>query len=473
LLKVGVVPPLKITASGEVIPMKKKVYSAIEVSAIDLQQVTAGRTDQDASVGIDTGKLELYIVVRWGERDFQRPWRVGNPSEIAQAVRLLQELSQGRAMRIGMEPSGTYGEAMRYALHRAKLELQRVSPKASHDYAEIFDGVPSQHDGKDAAVVAELVAIGKCRSWTYREPELWEQQLRYEVERMDLAKRRLIAASGRLEAELARFWPEATRIVKLTGRTLLRALAQYGSPQALVQDDQALVTLRGYGRGQVPEHRLQALLASASRGVSPEPAEPQRQWIQELAGEMLGCLRILAEARSQLSEVTRDQAVLQRQAKAVGLATACVMWADLGDPRLYSNAWAYQKALGLNLKERSSGKYKGKLKLAKRGSARVRRWAFFSALRWCQHDAIWSWYQQKKCKDGDLGAGKAQVALLRKLVRASWRVAVDETARFDIKRLLGATRKRGVAPDPTPRQDGLRPAVKDQPPAAAATAALA
>ena len=39
------------------------------------------------------------------------------------------------------------------------------SSKAASDYAEVFDGVPSQHDGKDAAVVAELAAIGKSRPW--------------------------------------------------------------------------------------------------------------------------------------------------------------------------------------------------------------------------------------------------------------------------------------------------------------------
>ena len=31
--------------------------------------------------------------------------------------------------------------------------------KTVSDYSEIFDGVPSQHDGKDAAMIAELVAI--------------------------------------------------------------------------------------------------------------------------------------------------------------------------------------------------------------------------------------------------------------------------------------------------------------------------
>ena len=52
-----------------------------------------------------------------------------------------------------------------------RIAVQRVSNKASHDYAEVFDGVPSQHDGKDAAVVAELAALGKAQPWAYQPAE--------------------------------------------------------------------------------------------------------------------------------------------------------------------------------------------------------------------------------------------------------------------------------------------------------------
>ena len=67
-----------------------------------------------------------------------------------------------------MESSGTYGDALRRALGDNGIEVQRVSGKAAHDYAEVFDGVPSQHDGKDAAVVADLAALGKAKPWAYQ-----------------------------------------------------------------------------------------------------------------------------------------------------------------------------------------------------------------------------------------------------------------------------------------------------------------
>ena len=83
-------------------------------------------------------------------------------------IALVKRMSAGRKLVVAMESSGTYGDALRQALADAKIAVQRVSGKAAHDYAEVFDGVPSQHDGKDAAVVAELAALGKAKPWAYQ-----------------------------------------------------------------------------------------------------------------------------------------------------------------------------------------------------------------------------------------------------------------------------------------------------------------
>jgi transposase len=73
---------------------------------------------------------------------------------------------------------------LRQALADSEIKVERVGNKASHDYAEVFDGVPSQHDGKDAAVIAELAALGKSTPWDYQPADGWEQELAYWVERM-------------------------------------------------------------------------------------------------------------------------------------------------------------------------------------------------------------------------------------------------------------------------------------------------
>jgi transposase len=66
------------------------------------------------------------------------------------------------------------------------------------------------------------------------------------------------------------------------------------------------------------------------------------------------------------------------------------------DPRKYACARSYQKALGLNLKEKSSGRHVGQLKITKRGSAVARKYLYFAALRLIQsHPVVKAWYKNK------------------------------------------------------------------------------
>ena len=63
----------------------------------------------------------------------------------------------------------------------------------------------------------------------------------------------------------------------------------------------------------------------------------------------------------------------QRMAPAVGKTTAAIFATFVGDPTLFPSAAAYVKAFGMNLKEKSSGKFQGRLKITKRGSGRARQ----------------------------------------------------------------------------------------------------
>ena len=67
-----------------------------------------------------------------------------------------------------MEPTGTYGDAVRYQCHARGLPVHMMPPKHTHDFAEVLDGVPSMHDPKAATVLAQLQAIRPARAW---EPE--------------------------------------------------------------------------------------------------------------------------------------------------------------------------------------------------------------------------------------------------------------------------------------------------------------
>ena len=105
-----------------------------------------------------------------------------------------------------------------------------------------------------------------------------------------------------------------------------------------------------------------------------------------------------------------------------------------GRPQDYPDAGSYLKSLGLNLKERSSGKFQGQLKITKRGPGIARLYLYFAALRWLYRDPIiQAWYQRKVARDGG-HKGKAIVAIMRKLAKALWYVA--QGVAFDSRKLF-------------------------------------
>jgi transposase len=365
-------------------------------------------------VGFDVGKRYVLAVVRWENGMFERPWLVENPGEIGLLVDQLCAIAHQRPLRLAMEPTGTYGDVLRQALSDAGLPLDRVGAKAAHDYAEIFDGVPSQHDGKDAAVVAELAAIGKSSPWPYEEPSSREREMAYWVDWMDAQQRQYVMWLGRLEALVARHWPEATQWLKLSSGTLLRTLQRYGGPRKLCEDAQAAAQLARWGGYYLKSATIQGLLTSARQSIGVRQSEMDVRRVQQYAGQALAARQEIAKSKRRLGKLAQGNVVIQRQAQAVGVATACVLWVYLGDPGLYHCGEAYRKAMGLNLKERSSGTYEGKLKITKRGFGQVRRWLYFAALRLIMQGPVRRWYQRKKARDGEK-AQLAVIGIMRKL----------------------------------------------------------
>jgi transposase len=414
--------------------MKSKAYRGTAVNRADAQRVSQGHAGQALSIGLDIGKYHISAVGRWPDGQFERPWLVANPEQVPDLVALLKRLGQAHALTVALEPSGTYGDPVRQALTDAGLAVQRVSSKVSHDYAEVFDGVPSQHDGKDAAVVAELAALGKAAPWPYVAREVWHQELVHWVEWLEAQRQIYTVWLGRLEGLLARHWPELTRLLPASSATVLRLLAYYGGPAAVAADAKAAERLRHWGKSFLRPEKLQQVLASARTTLGVRLGEFERRHLQEYAQQAWTARREVRRSGLQLRHLACDQAVLQAQGRVVGLITACVLWASLGDPRQYSSGPAYRKAMGLNLVEHSSGIYKGELRISKRGQPRVRRWLYLAVLRLIREEGVSAWYRAKK-RRGERATKKALVGVMRKLSLALYRVGMSGAA-FEPRRLF-------------------------------------
>jgi transposase len=219
--------------------MRKRAFRSRDVQSVRVEEFRAKLLELGATVGIDVSKDEFLVCLRYGDETFERPWKVHSTQELRLLVDLLKQLNQLRAVRIGLESTGTYGDGLRQALTDGGLDVRRVSNTACAKYAETFDGVPSQHDGKDAAIIAELVAIGKSKPWPWETASSNVQALECSVQWLTVQQEMEQCWIGRLEGWLGRHWPELTKLLELGSATLLRLLLEYGDPAALRRDPEA------------------------------------------------------------------------------------------------------------------------------------------------------------------------------------------------------------------------------------------
>ncbi len=414
---------------------KKQPYRAVRVKDVDRKTLEVRLACGSIHVGIDVAKQEALVVVRDSAGQFERPWKVRLPGEIHELVALLQALGERHPLVVAMEPTGSYGHALHQALSDAAIVVHRVRTQATQEYAEMFDGVPSNHDGKDAAMLAELCALGKSWPWPWEVLSEADAELKSLVLWLDAQQTTKLKWIGRLEGLVSCYWPEASRLLDLTSQTLLRALREYGDPRALAADPEASAKLSSWGGHFLKAEKIAALLESARRTTGLRMTAAEVKYLKRVAQATWEADAAVTAAERELQEAAKQDATIQRMAPIVGSNTACVLAVTLGKPQAYHCGEAYRKALGLNLKERSSGQQRGGVHISKRGPSLARRWLFFAALREIKQGSAKTWYERQKAKDQDRGMG-AVVAVMRRLALAIYAVVRDGSS-YSPARMFG------------------------------------
>ena len=319
-----------------------------------------------------------------------------------------------------MESSGTYGDVLRHQLVEASVPVFRVGGKRTHDAKEIYDGVPSLHDAKCAAIIAKLHADGISAPWPAATAE--KRNLRAAIDLMDLYQERYLQLVGRLESWLARHWPELPEMLELTSATLLALLGRIGGPaQVAAAPEKARALMRGMSHQLMGPAKIDRVVESAPRSAGVPMLDFERETLMAIADEAQRSLRAFTSAKTSLEKLAL-QTHAQRMAPAVGKTTAAVFATFVGDPTLFPSAAAYIKAFGMNLKEKSSGKFQGSLKITKRGSGRARQYLWLAVCRWVRQDPVArAWYEKKIARDAGRKS-KAIVALMRKLAGALYHI---------------------------------------------------
>lgn len=416
--------------------MSHYIYRAIPVQKLDWARVRRQAGEARLVAAIDVAKDMQFMTLMREDRSVLHTVKWSHPDHTRHLMERLSALGAERIEAV-MEPSGTYGDALRGCLRAAGITVYRISPKKVHDAAEVYDGVPSLHDAKAAYVIGRLHLEGVTRLWV--EPDDQRRRLQVQLNRLADARARAQRLSSRLEALLARHWPEGPRLMDSQSVSWLQLLAEYGDPAGVAADrDEAAALLRRVSRHRLGVVKIEALLDSAANTVGVRCVDIEAEWLRELAAEQIELRRRCQALERALAHEVPHDGGLKAQARAVGTVTAVVLRCALGAVEDYPNTASYAKAAGLNLKERSSGKHQGQLKLTKRGPGVVRFYVYFAVLRLIAHDGpAQAWYRTKVARDGGI-TGPAIGALMRKLIRALWHVghgkAFDETKLFEAAR---------------------------------------
>ena len=418
--------------------MKKRIYRRMPVNQFQPSSISLDEVGARLVFAVDVAKVDMVAAIAGDDGRVLNTIAWKAPRENAAVLGILQAFrAAGFLVEVAMEPSGTYGDVLQYHLEKDGFPIFMVSGKRTYDARELYDGVPSLHDAKSAAIIARLHLEGLSKPACAPCPE--RRQLHAAITIMELHQRRYLQLVGNLESWLARHWPELPALVDLTAASLMALLARIGGPaDVAAQRSEAEKLLHGISRGLMDKEKITAILDSAGPSVGVPLMGMERNALMEIAAEAHRALRAFKGAKTELEKLAAPTPAAA-MAPVIGRTTAAIVYTDVGDANLYSSAGSFVKAMGMNLKEKSSGTIKGQIKITKRGSSRVRHYLWLAVFRWIQKDPIANaWYERKVKRDGGKSS-RAAVVLMRKLAKALYYVGrgapFESSKLFDVRRL--------------------------------------
>jgi transposase len=418
--------------------MKKRTYASVDVEKIDLAAIVCMLT-VGCIVAVDVAKTKFVAAIASVAGEVLRIVRFSHPHQTLAFLHVVEALHEAKlAPRVVMEPTGTYGDVLRYQCHARGVGVEMMCPKYTHDIAEVLDGVPSMHDPKAAVALARLAVLRPARVW---KPDTEEKrELRALLDRRSPMAKTHELYHGHLEAMLARHWPEFGSLLDVRGqRSWMTLLQQYPGPHRVASASEAAAkALHDASRGMLGAERIKRVVESArtTLGVPMLSGEEARFrfTVEQIARESRG----IDAVDDAIAERVANDLETSRLAVVVGPACAASIVSHMGSISALSGR-AIEKSMGINLKVKSSGNVDGNVHITKRGPAQVRQLLYLAALRLVQSNPIVAAWYHARTSYTEKSKQKAIVAVMRKVARGLGPVArgaaFDASKLFDTRRL--------------------------------------
>jgi len=342
----------------------------------------------------------------------------------------------------GMEPTGHYWLPLAQFLREAGIKVVVVNPMHVKKSKELDDNSPTKNDVKDARVIAQLVKDGR-----YSEPIFLTgdyAEVRVAMVQRDRLNTNLIQVKNQIQNWLDRYFPEyLTVFKKWEGKASLLSLRSFPLPQDVLAV--GVTGIVSHWKTQVKRAvgiKRASLLVDAARtsvGLTSGltmAREELKMLLEQYALYMRQLESIEARVKAILARIPGAEEMMG--IKGIGWVTVAGFLAEVGGLANYKHPQQIVKLTGINLKENTSGKHKGRTEITKRGRPRLRALLFRAVMvlvaKNPEFRQLHQYYTTRK--ENPLKKKQSIVALCAKLIRILFAVGSQRKA-YDPTKVLG------------------------------------
>ena len=351
------------------------------------------------------------------------------------------------------EPTGCYHQSLLKTAHRLNLETAWVSGEAVFKMRAIETNDSGKTDLKDPHVINSLTVLGKtliCRH--YDEPYALLRQWHNLYEQADVGA---VRAKCLLASQLKTLFPDygfqKDFLYGNSGRALIH---HYGAnPDRVVRSGK--VRFSRVMRKHVPRIRqstIEALYCQAESSVkNPRSIRLSDTLERSLLHSWEDYLRYeqrKQEAREQMEALYLELRQFDPQLPAAEKAVITTFHlarivAETGPVSDFPTLRKFMRYAGLNIREKQSGKFKGKNKLSKKGRSLLRKALSQTVLPLVKKEGLFGPYYHRKKQQGMSGT-KAMTAVMRKFLKLFYGWYKSGGA-FDRNRVFACESQHGLA----------------------------
>lgn len=341
----------------------------------------------------------------------------------------------------GVEPTGHYWYSLAYYLTAHGFDFVLVNPMHVKKSKELDDNSPTKNDTKDAKVIAQLIKDGR-----YSIPNLLEgihAELREGVKVRDQLVKLQVSTGGKIQNFIQRYFPEFFDVFSnWEGKAALCTLKLFPFPSKIkrMTPEEVVMGWKPFIKKGVGIKKATKLVEKAKQSigikVGIEFAEYEITYLLEQYDLYKEQLRQLDKELESL--VVKMPGAREMMAiRGLASTTVVLFFSEVGDITKYSHPQQLVNLAGLSLREHSSGKYKGRTRITKRGRKKLRKALYLAIRPLVIHNSTFKALHQYYTKRSinPLKNQQSIIALCCKLLRVLFAIG-QKQCEFDSSKLL-------------------------------------